>query len=298
MESTALKPDGALGNVFGLPHDLDITQALASRQHLRLSLTLTASTRHERPMLSDPVFLVCAIFAVLITGVSKGGFGGLALFAVPIMALSISPIQAAGILLPILIVMDWMSVWAYRKSWNKALLLKMLPAAVIGIAIGGMLADRVSEDFVRLCVGLIAIIFPVYAVLGSRLQTGGDWLTGNRPLAALSGLAAGFTSFVAHAGGPPFQAYALQQGLEKRIYVGTAVMFFFVVNAVKLVPYALLGQFDRTNLMTSAALIPLAPIGVFLGVWLVKHIDQTVFYRIIYSLIFVTGLKLIWDVVL
>jgi uncharacterized membrane protein YfcA len=247
-------------------------------------------------MLSDPIFIATAILAVLITGISKGGFGGLGLFAVPILSLSISPVQAAGILLPILIVMDWVSVWAYRKHWDKRLLCLMLPGAIVGIAIGGLLADHVSEGFVRLCVGLIAAIFPIYAVLGGRLRTGADWLKGNRPMAWLSGAVAGFTSFVAHAGGPPFQAYALPQGLDKRIFAGTSVMFFFVVNAVKLVPYALLGQFDRTNLTISAALIPLAPIGVLLGVWLLKRIDQAVFYKIMYALIFVTGVKLLWDV--
>jgi uncharacterized membrane protein YfcA len=249
-------------------------------------------------MLTDPIFLASAIFAVLITGVSKGGFGGLALFAVPILSLSISPVQAAGILLPILIVMDWISVWAYRKTWDRRLLWLMLPGAVVGITIGGLLADQVSEDFVRLCVGLIAIIFPIYAVIGARFLQGRNHVQGNRSLAGLAGLAAGFTSFVAHAGGPPFQAYALQQDLEKRIYAGTTVMFFFVVNAVKLIPYAMLGQFDRTNLTTSAALIPLAPVGVLIGVWLVKRIDQKLFYRVMYGLIFLTGCKLLWDVFL
>ena len=247
-------------------------------------------------MLFDPIFIMTAVFAVIITGISKGGFGGLGLFAVPILSLTISPVQAAGIMLPVLIVMDWISVWAYRKHWDKRLLLLLLPGALIGIAVGGLLADRVSEDFVRGCVGIIAVVFPIYAVLGARLRTGADWLKGNRPMAWLSGVAAGFTSFVAHAGGPPFQAYALPQGLEKRIYAGTAVMFFFVVNAVKLIPYAMLGQFDKTNLTISAALIPLAPIGVLIGVWLIKRIDQAAFYKIMYGLIFITGLKLLWDV--
>jgi len=247
-------------------------------------------------MLQDPIFIITAVFAVLITGISKGGLGGLGLFAVPILSLSISPVQAAGIMLPILIVMDWIGVWAYRKHWDKRLLLLLLPGAVVGIVIGGLLADRVSEDFVRACVGVIAVLFPIYAVAGAKLRTGADWLKDNRPMAWLSGTVAGFTSFVAHAGGPPFQAYVLPQNLEKRIYAGTAVMFFFVVNAVKLVPYAMLGQFDKTNLTISAALIPLAPIGVLIGVWLVTRINQTVFYRIMYSLIFITGVKLLWDV--
>lgn len=244
-------------------------------------------------MLHDPIFWAVAVFCVLITGTSKGGFGGLALLAVPLMALVISPIQAAGIMLPILIVMDWVSVWSYRKHWNKQLLLLMLPGAVVGIAAGGFLAGYVDDQMVRLCVGAIAVVFPIYAVIKPR---GGDaFIAGNRPLGAVAGFAAGFTSFIAHAGGPPYQAYAIPQNLEKRIYAGTAVMFFFVVNFIKVLPYALLGQFDRTNLTTSPILIPIAPLGVLFGVWLVKRIDQTLFYRILYALIFSVGLKLIWD---
>ena len=111
----------------------------------------------------------------------------------------------------------------------------------------------------------------------------------------IAGGLAGFTSFIAHAGGPPFQAYAIPQGLPHRIYAGSAVMFFFIVNAVKLIPYAALGQLDMTNLTTSAMLLPIAPIGVLIGVWLTKRIDGVLFYRIIYGLIFITGLKLLWD---
>ncbi len=244
-------------------------------------------------MLHDPIFWAVAVFCVLITGISKGGFGGLALLAVPLMALVISPIQAAGIMLPILIVMDWVSVWSYRKHWNKQLLIVMLPGAIIGIAAGGFLAGYVDDQLVRLCVGVIAVLFPLYAVFKPR---GGDaFIAGNRPLGAVAGIVAGFTSFIAHAGGPPYQAYAIPQNLDKRIYAGTGVMFFFVVNFVKILPYAMLGQFDRSNLTTSLILIPIAPIGVLFGVWLVKRIDQTLFYRILYGLIFTVGVKLIWD---
>lgn len=244
-------------------------------------------------MLHDPVFWAVAIASVLITGVSKGGFGGLALLAVPLMALVISPVQAAGIMLPILIVMDWVSVWSYRKHWNKRVLMIMLPGAVVGIVLGGLLASYVHDQFVRICVGVIAVVFPLYVFLKPKQQA--SFAAGNRPLGVIAGTAAGFTSFIAHAGGPPFQAYAIPQGLEKRTYAGTSVMFFFIVNMVKVIPYALIGQFDAVNLTTSLILIPLAPVGVLLGVWLVKRIDQALFFKIIYVLIFCVGLKLLWD---
>ena len=247
-------------------------------------------------MIENPLFWASAIIAVIITGISKGGFGGLALFAVPLMALTISPIQAAGIMLPILIVMDWISLWAYRKTWDKSLLLMTLPGAIVGIALGGLLAGYVNEQVVRISVGMIAILFPAYAVSSSLLKwSAGKGVVGNKPLGMIAGITAGFTSFIAHAGGPPFQAYAIPHQLDKRVYAGTSVLFFTIVNAVKVIPYAALGQFDATNLKTSAMLIPLAPIGVLIGVWLLKRIDQTLFYRIMYGLIFITGLKLLYD---
>lgn len=106
---------------------------------------------------------------------------------------------------------------------------------------------------------------------------------------------AGFTSFVSHAGGPPFQMYVLPLKLDKTLYAGTGVIFFAVVNAVKLPPYFALGQFSAANLMTSAMLIPLAPLATFAGAWLVKRVDQTLFYRITYAALIPVGLKLIWD---
>ena len=241
----------------------------------------------------DPLFWVTAVIAVLLTGVSKGGFGGLALFAVPILALTISPIRGAAIMLPILIVMDWISVAAYRRSFDTGLLKLMLPPAVLGIGLGWALAGFVTDNGVRVVVGLIAVAFPLWTWFGPK--GGVDAIARSQLAGRVAGLVAGFTSFIAHAGGPPFQAYALPQKLDHRIYAGTAVMFFFAVNAVKLVPYAALGQFSGENLATSAVLLPLAPVGVLIGVWLVHQIDGTLFYRIIYGLVFLTGCKLLWD---
>ena len=244
-------------------------------------------------MIDDPVFWLCAVFAVLITGVSKGGMGGMAVFAVPLMALTISPVQAAGIMLPILVVMDGFTVTAYRKHWDKKLVFFMLPFAVAGIALGGLLAQCVSEDFVRICIGIIALSFVAFSVI--KPAADGGFIRGNTYMAALCGALSGFTSFLAHAGGPPFKIYALPQGLPPRIFAGSAAIFFAVVNMTKLLPYALLGQLSGANLKTSLVLIPLAPIGVWTGVWLVKKIDPVVFYRIMYSLLTVVGLKLLWD---
>ncbi len=244
-------------------------------------------------MIDNPAFWFAAIIAVLITGISKGGFGGLALFAVPIMSLTILPTQAAGIMLPILIVMDAVSVWIYRKFWDKSILIALLPGALLGITIGGLLASTVNNNVILICVGLISILFPLYAVF--KPKTHQDVFYHNKPIGAIMGIAAGFTSFLAHSGGPFFQAYAIPQKLEPRIHAGSSVIFFAVLNFVKLLPYGMLGQFDKTNLTTSLVLMPLAPVGVLIGSRLIRKIDSQMFYNIIYVFIFIAGLKLLWD---
>lgn len=245
-------------------------------------------------MITDPWFYAAAIPAIFIVGLSKGGFGGaLALIGVPVMALVISPVKAAAIMLPILVVMDMVGVWSYRRLFDKEVLYDMLPPAILGIGAGWALAAYVSEDQVRLVIGLVSLWFVLsYWFSG----TGRDEPAGrNRPKAGLWGSFAGFTSFVSHAGGPPWQMYVLPLGLEPRLFAGTSVMFFATVNAVKLIPYFFLGQFDTANLSTSALLLPLAPIAMLIGIRVVKHINRTLFYRVTYVCVFAVGLKLVWD---
>lgn len=244
-------------------------------------------------MIDSPLFWITALIAVLVTGVSKGGFGGIAILSVPLMALTISPVVAAGIMLPILVVMDGFSIWAWRKTWNKSYLLLMLPGAFVGVVIGTVFAGKVNDDFVRIVVGVVAVGFSLYAILGtlgSRTikAAGKSW-------GVVAAVGAGFTSFVAHAGGPPYQAYMIPQGLEKKIYTGTSVIFFAVLNAIKIPPYAFLGQLSVENMTTSLLLMPLAPVGVWLGVWLNGKVSQGRFYQILYSLVLIVGVKLLFD---
>ena len=248
-------------------------------------------------LFSDPAFVAAAIVAVLITGISKGGFGGMALLAVPLMSLAISPIQAAGIMLPIMIPMDIMSVWMYRRSWDKRNLAVLIPAATLGIAIGGLTARWVNDDIVRLLVGIIAVTFITHRWLGMRRA--GQREIERRPPSRAAGVfwgaCSGFTSFLAHAGSPPYQVYVLPQRLPKEIYAGTSVIFFATANAIKLIPYGMLGQFSPSNLSVSAALLPLVPVGVLIGRWLNRRLREDIFYAIVMTAIFLVGVKLIWD---
>ena len=252
-------------------------------------------------LLTDPAFVVIAIVSVLVTGISKGGFGGVALLAVPLMSLVISPIQAAGIMLPIMIPMDFLSIWVYRKRWDGKNLALLIPAATVGITIGGLTANLVNDQIVRLLVGVIAVVFTLHRARGLYLRRVAN-ASGQEPRkppnkvwGAFWGTCAGFTSFLAHAGSPPYQVYVIPQGLSKEIYAGTSVMFFAAANAIKLIPYGMLGQLSATNLSVSAALLPLVPVGVFLGVWINRRLPEKTFFAIILASIFLVGLKLIWD---
>lgn len=245
-------------------------------------------------MISDPWFYLVAIPAVLITGMSKGGFGGVALIAVPLMALVISPVHAAGIMLPILLIMDVQSVWEHRGNYDKRNLMILLPGAMIGILIGGLTAQYINDDLIRLIVGTIAIVFTIHFFLKGQFAKAVS--NPSAPLGVLLGASSGFTSFLAHAGAPTFQLYTLPQKMDRRLYQGTAVIFFAAMNFVKLIPYFLLGMLAVTNLMTSLVLIPLAVVGVKVGVWANHKVSNDFFYRIIYSAIFLVGLMLFWQV--
>lgn len=246
-------------------------------------------------LLADPTTLITCLIAVALVGLSKGGLGGaMGVLGVPLMALVMSPVQAAGILLPVLIVMDWVSLSAWWGKWDKRTLLLMLPGAVVGIAAGWATAAYVDDAMIRLIVGTIAILFVGRWIFASKAKR--DTALGHRPAAAwLWSSLAGYTSFVAHAGGPPYQIYAMPLRQDPKIFTGTSVVFFAVVNAVKLVPYFALGQFSSANLMTSAALIPVAAAATFVGAWVVKRMRAEVFYPFMYAMVLLVAVKLIWD---
>ncbi|OSQ35634.1 sulfite exporter TauE/SafE family protein [Thalassospira mesophila] len=246
-------------------------------------------------IISDPFFYLVAVPAVLIAGVSKSGFGGgLGIISVPLMALAVSPQAAAAIMLPILCLMDLASVWAYRKNWDRRNMLILIPAALLGILAGSLSFNYLSEEAVKLLIAIIAIGFTMDRWF-RRKNSGGQpkparWLPGT-----FWGTISGFTSFVAHSGGPPVSVFLLPQRLDKTVYVGTTVMFFIVVNYVKLIPYTLLGQFNGANLETALVMAPVAIAGTWLGLWAHDKVDQALFYRVCYVLLFVTGLKLLFD---
>jgi len=242
-------------------------------------------------VLSDPWFYAAAIPAVILLGLAKGGFAGIGILGVPLLALVISPVQAAAILLPILLVQDVVSVAAFYRSRDDAVLRQMLPGAALGIAAGYLLAARVSAAMIELAVGIITLAFAAQRMRGgvAVASTSQPWE------GAVFGAASGFTSQIAHAGGPPFQMHVVPMGLDRDRFIGTSAIFFAVVNWMKVPAYAALGQFSPTNLLAAAVLMPLAIISTWAGVRLVRRVDAENFYRIIYALMLLVGGKLVWD---
>lgn len=247
-------------------------------------------------MITDPIFYLAAIPAVIMVGIAKGGFvAGLGVLAVPVIALVVPPDQAAAILLPILCIMDLIGLWAYRGKWVWPELRILLPASLVGIAAGTLIFGYMNPARLRLLLGVVAIAFTLHHWLQAYLSK----FTEQKHFGPTIGMAAaavsGFTSFIAHAGGPPIAMYLLRRGLNRTQFVATTIVFFAVVNYIKLVPYAWLGQFDASNLKTSLVLAPLAPIGIGMGVWLHNIVSDRFFFRLAYTMLFVVGLKLMYD---
>ena len=242
----------------------------------------------------DPYFVTVAVIAVLIVGLSKAGLlGSLGMVGVPLLTLVMPARDAAGMMLPVLLAMDAVAIWTYRKECDWRILRVMLPGAAIGTLLGWALWSVVSDDGVLLFVGVVTLLFILDALLPLRKKLEG--LPPSRLWGNFWGAFAGFTSFISHTGGPPFQIYVLPQRLSPIVYAGTSAFFFAIVNSAKLVPYFFLGQLNVANLQLSAALIPVGMVGVLAGVWLVRRISMKWFYRIAYWLVFLLSLKLIWD---
>ncbi len=245
------------------------------------------------PLITDPFFYAVAIPAVLLLGVSKSGFGaGFGSLAVPLMALAVTVPQAAAILMPVLLLMDLLGMAAFRRHLDRALLKFLLPFGLAGIAVGTLLFRVLDAKVVAGIVGVVTLLFLAQRLL---FPPRADAPPPPKWLGALLTAASGFTSFIAHAGGPPINAYVLPLKLPPLLFTGTMAFFFFFINLSKWLPYAWLGLLDWRNLATSLALLPFAPIGVWVGVRIAHRINPVLFYRLVYLGMFLTGCKLVWD---
>jgi uncharacterized membrane protein YfcA len=244
-------------------------------------------------MITDLGFYAVAVPAVLMMGLAKSGFGaGFGALATPLMALAIPVPQAAAIMLPLLLVMDATGVKALWYQRDRALLRLLLPAGLLGTVIGFLMFGVLPTHTVSGIVGALTLLFLAQRLLFPPRV---DALPPPRWLGVLLGSASGFTSFVAHAGSPPVSAYVLPLRLPPMVFTATMAIFFATLNLSKVVPYAWLGLIDLRNMSTALVLMPLAPVGVWVGVRLVPHIPPALFYKLVYIGMLLTGLKLLWD---
>ena len=244
-------------------------------------------------LITDPFFYAVAIPAVLLLGISKSGFGaGFGSLAVPMMALAVTVPQAAAILMPVLLVMDLLGIAAFRKNVDKKLLGFMLPFGLLGIVIGTLSFKLLDAQLVAGIVGVFTLLFLAQRLL---FPPRADSPPPPRWIGAFLSATSGFTSFIAHAGGPPINAYVIPLRLAPLVFTATMAYLFFFINLAKWVPYAWLGLLDMRNLLTSLALLLFAPMGVWVGVRIAHRIEPKVFYRMIYLGMLLTGLKLVWD---
>jgi uncharacterized membrane protein YfcA len=245
------------------------------------------------PLITDPFFYAVTIPAVLLLGVSKSGFGaGFGSLAVPIMALAVSVPQAAAILMPVLLLMDILGMAAFRKDFDLKLLKFLIPCGLVGIGVGALLFKVLDPRTVAGIVGVFTLLFLAQRLLFAPKP---DAPPPPRWLGAILTATSGFTSFIAHAGGPPISAYVIPLRLSPIKFTATMAFFFFVINLSKWIPYAWLDLLDTRNMATSLVLLPIAPIGVLVGVRLARRISPALFYQLLYGGMLLTGVKLIWD---
>lgn len=242
------------------------------------------------PLIGDPWFWAAAVPAVVLSGLSKGGLGGAGATATPLLALVIAPAQAAAIMLVALCIMDIFGIRAYLWRWDRRVLGVIVPAGVAGCILGALTFRVLDDNWIRILVGLIVLAFLAYSLVPRKIIVKPSDGAGR-----LWGTVSGFASFITHSGGPPLMVYLLPLRLEKDTFISTCLVYFAVINYAKIPGYVWLGLIDLRNFVTAVVLVPAGVAGIYLGLWLQRRMDPRWFYRVVYALIFLTGVKLLYD---
>ena len=250
------------------------------------------------------VELTWIALAIMMIGMSKGGFpvGSIALPAL----ILIWPDQAepaktvVAFMLPVLCAMDVVALVFYRGQilWKR--IVPILPGTLLGVVVGSILFVSkdaamltVSDRWLKLCIGVLGIIFVLYEATRKWILGHLEATTPGPAKTGTLGFLAGFTSTLAHAAGPVLQMYLLPQKLNKLHFAGTTVAFFWVLNLVKLVPFALLGRLETGNLLLAAWMLPVIPAGVGIGYLAVRALKPRHYVGFIYAVLLGTSIILI-----
>ncbi len=263
----------------------------------------SSRTMPEQLFVTSFWFYIVSVPALLLTSISKGGFGlGLGIVAVPLMSLCLPVTQVVTILLPILCVTDLVAVWQYRGEWDWSLLRIVVPSALVGVFIGMLMVHRVDERWLRLSVGLTSVVYAMRrgTARGRERFSNDDKppTFGRRPLrAVLWGMISGFTSFLANAGEPALTMFLLPHRLGNRTFAATTAAFFAIVNLCKLASFFALGEFNATALHTSALLAPVAFIGIYVGIHLNARLNARLFSRCSRMILLTIGVRLVYTAI-
>ena len=244
-------------------------------------------------LLAEPVTLGLLFLAAFLIGLSKGGLPAIGMLSVPILSITMSPLIAAILLLPIYILSDLVSVWLYRREYSLENIRILIPAGIAGVLIGWATASVVSDRVVALMIGVMGITFCLYTWFIKKTDSVAK--SANVKKGLLWGTLSGFTSFVSHAGAPPFQIYVLPQKLPKMVFAGTTTMVFAAVNLAKIIPYSKLQPYTTSTLEVSLHLLPLAALGTVVGKKLIEHLAEKWFFLTVQIALFVISLKLVYS---
>jgi uncharacterized protein len=242
-------------------------------------------------LLTDPAFMAVSVIGVCLLGVSKGGFLGLGVMALPLMSLSVPPLQAAAIILPTALAQDILTLWAYWRHWSVWNLKLMLPSMVVGMGLAWLMAASLSAAHIRLAIGVIAAAFVLRYWLTRHFER--YTLKPGMATGVIFGVIGGVTTMLANAGGPAWQMHLLPQRLDKLSYVGTISVLFAASNLIKVPGYATLGFVTPENMLIGLALVPVAVLSNYAGIWAVRRTSNEMFFRIAYVLMFLIAVELI-----
>lgn len=241
------------------------------------------------------VFLVMLVAVTFLVSLSKGGLGGMAgSLSTPLMALVLPVNQVLGLLLPIMLLADVFSIALHWRRWNARLVWLLIPGGVVGVSIGTYFIANVSTQVLKIGLATIALLFVVYKLLEKRILGSIKYQEKNWH-GWLAGSTAGFTSAMAHSGVPPISIYLMLQNVTPRVFVATSVLFYALLNWIKVPFYYFSGMFDFQRLWQIAWVFPIVPFGVWIGRWLVTKVSKVVFDNIILILLVITALLLIFD---
>jgi uncharacterized protein len=242
------------------------------------------------------LFWFFAAFVALLIGVDKSGFGGgISVIAVPLLALTIPAADASALVLPVLIFGDILAFRSYRKSIDQKNFRLLLPCLIVGVIIGTFFFRAVIDDkrILNIGIAVISLGFVIFQVTREALFKRLEHHPPSRLWGALLGTIGGFTSMIAHVGGPLVTIYLLPQRLERNFFVGTTITLFFITNIIKLPLYSFLGLLHIGNALTILLLLPLTYVGSKLGLFLNKRFSNLWFNRVMYIFLTLTAVQLL-----